>query len=292
MRKFEIDKNIFENIDTEEKAYWLGFIAADGCVTNGGKHGRQFDLRVNLGNEDYKHLIALQKFIKTNKPIQSITKLHKKNQKYYYSCLLRICSKKIVTDLITHSVVPAKSKIIKFPCINESLQRHYIRGLFDGDGSWSKSRTQLQFSIVGANFEFLKNVSKTISTQTGLCENKITCDKKTGVFRVNWNGNNNCEKIFDWVYKDVTVFLDRKFEKSKCLKSSVNRNKNRGQKIYELDNSKEIIKIHKNATETAKYHQMSNTKICAVLNGKYPYKNNLILIREVEYINESLQNQT
>ena len=30
--KHNLNKDYFKNIDNEEKAYWLGFIAADGCI--------------------------------------------------------------------------------------------------------------------------------------------------------------------------------------------------------------------------------------------------------------------
>ena len=34
MRMYDIDKDYFKVIDTEEKAYWLGFIYADGSISS------------------------------------------------------------------------------------------------------------------------------------------------------------------------------------------------------------------------------------------------------------------
>ena len=48
------DNTIFEKIDSEEKAYWLGFLEADGCL-----HSGKGDYRIELGlkEEDYSTLI-------------------------------------------------------------------------------------------------------------------------------------------------------------------------------------------------------------------------------------------
>ena len=59
IRKHFFDENYFESIDTEEKAYWLGFIAADGCIVKSGDYN-SYRLYINLGNIDENHL---QKFL-------------------------------------------------------------------------------------------------------------------------------------------------------------------------------------------------------------------------------------
>lgn len=267
MHKYTINPDIFETIDTEEKAYWLGFIAADGCVTYGGKHGRQFDLRVNLGTDDYEHLVKLKKFLGANHPIQYITKYNKKKNKYYYSYLLRICCKKIVEDLIKNKVVPAKSKILEFPNIKKELEQHYIRGIFDGDGGWKKSKdNQMSFAICSANELFIKTLLEKICISTELHSNKTLSRYENKIHIIGWSGNNNCEKIFDWLYKDATIFLDRKYEKSKHLKdNNVKRVRNRGQKVYEVDKNNKIIKIHKNTFEAAKYYNFTKSKVYSII---------------------------
>ena len=52
------NRHIFDNIDNEEKAYWLGFIVADGYL-NLDKHM----LRIKLGHKDKQHLIKFINFI-------------------------------------------------------------------------------------------------------------------------------------------------------------------------------------------------------------------------------------
>ena len=128
---------------------------------------------------------------------------------------------------MNHEVVPAKSKIIKFPILKKELEQHYIRGVFDGDGCWRKSQdNQISFSICGANKLFIETISDILSQSTNLKESK-TLNYKNIVYRIGWYGNNNCERIFDYLYKDATIFLDRKYDKSKQLKNNDNRNRNR-----------------------------------------------------------------
>ena len=53
-RKYYINHNYFEIINTEEKAYWLGFIYADGYVQS---NRNTKNIGITLSNIDYNHLI-------------------------------------------------------------------------------------------------------------------------------------------------------------------------------------------------------------------------------------------
>lgn len=54
-RRFNVNHDYFEKIDSEEKAYWLGFIAADGYVNKANCVG------VTLASKDHAHLLKLAK---------------------------------------------------------------------------------------------------------------------------------------------------------------------------------------------------------------------------------------
>jgi len=129
-RKYQIDESVFETIDTEEKAYWLGMLYADGNVSD-----RSNDIEVTLQAEDYNHLLKLRDFFKTDKPVYKKDK--KKYDKTYEGYRLIICSKKIKQDLIRLGCLPRKSHILQFPTteqVPEHLMSHFVRGYFDGDG--------------------------------------------------------------------------------------------------------------------------------------------------------------
>lgn len=52
--KLPVDSNFFHEINTEEKAYWLGFMYADGYVTNR-------TMGIKLQESDSSHLEMLKK---------------------------------------------------------------------------------------------------------------------------------------------------------------------------------------------------------------------------------------
>lgn len=114
-------KNIFHIIDTEEKAYWLGFLYADGYVS------KYNQIEVSLSLEDEEHLIKLKQFINTNTNII----------KDEHRCRLLFCSKELANDLAQLGCVNNKSLILQFPTeqqVPQELIRHFLRGYVDGDG--------------------------------------------------------------------------------------------------------------------------------------------------------------
>ena len=130
-RKYEINHSYFETIDTEEKAYWLGFIYADGYVyVNKSQKGMGIAISVT----DYNHLVKFNNDIKSSYPIKTYMQSDGfgKNTEY---CRTLITSEKIYDNLITHGVLEHKTNILKPPNLDKNLIRHFIRGYFDGDGS-------------------------------------------------------------------------------------------------------------------------------------------------------------
>ena len=56
------DEHSFDVIDTEEKAYWLGFLYADGNVSN-----TKNEVGITLQSSDIKHLYKFKTFLKSSK---------------------------------------------------------------------------------------------------------------------------------------------------------------------------------------------------------------------------------
>lgn len=121
-RKYNCNDAYFNCIDTEGKAYWLGFLAADGCV-------RGNRLQVCLSSRDRQHLVNLASCLGTNAPVRNyfIGGVHRSG--------FRVTSQQVVADLSAHSIVPRKSLILRWPehLSPESL-RHYLRGYMHGEG--------------------------------------------------------------------------------------------------------------------------------------------------------------
>lgn len=192
------NENYFENIDSEEKAYWLGFIMADGCVYEGTEN--TFRLQINLKYDDVSHLNKFQKAIGSDYSIQ------RKEIGNSVAAILKINSTKMCNDLIKHGVVPKKSLICEFPNINENLYRHFIRGVFDGDGSVTATLGE-KFS---KNVEIVGSVSLITSIANILNLKYYKSNGRDHVLTVKASSNESIIYLYNYFYENSTVYLQRK----------------------------------------------------------------------------------
>lgn len=208
MRKYKVNESYFENIDSEEKAYWLGFIFADGCVYSNKC------VAIELAIKDENHLLKFISHLDSNYILS-----YPKNRN---SCKLLIGSVKMVNDLLKYGCTSKKSLTLKFPDnINEDLKRHFIRGYFDGDGCISRSEsikirkdrgnksyhTITWTTKVLGTIDFLQSIVKTLD----LPINKLTSDGTKG-FQLKFGGTNKPFIMLNKLYENSNIYLDRKFE--------------------------------------------------------------------------------
>lgn len=134
-----INHHIFDILDTEEKAYWLGFIWADGCITNVKENKLNYAFELGLSIKDIEHL---RKFCKFADIPETKIKVRKNNglnkDREYYLCRVQISSKHLWNTLNNYGCYPNKTTNEIFPSIKifskPELITHFIRGFFDGDG--------------------------------------------------------------------------------------------------------------------------------------------------------------
>lgn len=208
-RKFFFNEKYFDIIDDEHKAYWLGFIYADGC-----HNLKKKSLSITLQKEDENHLYKFYQDINCNKQIIKI--LNKQYNKYYSNVFVQ--HPHLSQALLDKGVYQNKSFIINFPSnkvVPYELKRHFIRGYFDGDGSISipKDKSKMSWSIIG-NYNFINGVKKYIEENIDnyflkvykhSVNSSIYCLSKGGRYVVN--------TFLDWLYKDTTIYLQRKYDK-------------------------------------------------------------------------------
>ena len=201
----KVDESIFERIDTEEKAYWLGFLYADGYVNN-----RQIEL--TLKAEDLEHIQKFKAFTKSEHKIS-----HRKEINAYR---ITICSPKIALDLMNLGCTQAKSLTLTFPSkeqVPEHLIHHFMRGYFDGDGCIAYGQGQYRLSILGTS-EFLDKYEDYILNIL----NRTNRNKRRyngQALSIQYAGTEQVYKIYNFLYKDATIYLDRKY--NKFLKNAV-----------------------------------------------------------------------
>jgi len=194
-RIYSLDENFFDLIDTEEKAYFLGFLYADGNVSV-----KDNSIRLQLKENDRDTLERLNKIIKSNRPL-----FYNDNM-----CSLNISSKHMKESVMKWGLVPQKTFILAFPeNLDSNLYSHFIRGYFDGDGSLSHNTVNdtYCFSLAGTE-KFLLRVQEVLMKE---CELMKTLLSPVGNIHVlNYGGSYQVLRIKDFIYKDATVYLQRK----------------------------------------------------------------------------------
>lgn len=226
MRKYNINENIFQSIDNENKAYWLGFILADGSVQI--RKSGQAILKLSLAIEDKDHLQKFLNFIESDMPIKEYLVGNEANTKKSKSCEITITSKKIVTDLGKLGIGPRKSFTVEIPSVREDLVRHLIRGIWDGDGSvLFKNRNNKypnyyrpEVQICG-NKLVLDKINDIFEQKLFLSKSKLSPVGNIFLFR---KSTNSAKKVVEFLYKDCNLALNRKLEKAKlCMEWSAKR---------------------------------------------------------------------
>jgi len=139
---YNIDENFFNEIDTEEKAYILGWFYSDGCVQDSGK------CRIQIQKDDEDILYRIKEILKYDGPMYDIPPPKKFPHRKPQTCLC-INRKVLAQDLIKWGCLPNKSLVLTYPTwIDPALEHHFIRGVFDGDGSVSiKKEKYLSTSV-------------------------------------------------------------------------------------------------------------------------------------------------
>jgi hypothetical protein len=134
-RRLVDNEGYFEKIDTPDKAYWLGFLATDGNIS---------DTRICINIIDKEHLEKFRDCICGRGEIRTHFRKTKDKElgsgmflkKEYFIYRYQFRSKKMVADLATHGILPQKTFTVKPWNGPSELMSHYWRGCVDGDGGF------------------------------------------------------------------------------------------------------------------------------------------------------------
>lgn len=202
-----VKHDYFDFIDNEEKAYWIGFLLADGNV-----YTKNYKNTISLGlkGTDKEHV---QKFITC---LNIKNKLYETYMKQGYSIgnkkvQIAFSSNQIVVALEEFGIIPKKSSFdIKYKIqeiIPEMLQRHFWRGVIDGDGYITISnRPQFSIGLVGTYKlleDFLIYCKKFVPTQASIRPHSSIFDIRIS--------SDYGEKIAGLLYNKCKIYLNRKY---------------------------------------------------------------------------------
>ena len=203
-------EDYFKNIDTNEKAYWLGWMLTDGGVTKNG------DIEIAISKKDKYILELLEKDLCISGHVRPF------GDHYVRFSLgsINMCN-----DLEQYGIIPNKTLNLNFPKnIPNEFESHLLRGMFDGDGGFSigyatrfykhrnKSYTKQyrEFSFTGT-YDMCKGFHDILLKYTDFVPKNI--NKNNNIFRVRWSSVEDILNICNVLYKDCNNhYLIRKYE--------------------------------------------------------------------------------
>lgn len=207
--KCRLNEHCFDNMNTEEQFYWLGFMYADGNISH---EGNRIEMRLSIKDKD--HLEKFRNFLNLSTEIR--TGICNGNE----FCHLSVRNKHMWNILNSLGCTPRKSLTLQFPSMSLFKRKenvlHFIRGYVDGDGCLTtylnskKTSIRTELSLVGTE-SFLNSVNKLFQNK-GYIQNKSSKGWDNKAFNLSFSSVPS-RKIARYLYENATIYLDRKYEK-------------------------------------------------------------------------------
>jgi hypothetical protein len=208
-RHYLLNEQAFDEWN-EYAAYWAGFLMADGCIYY-KKIGNP-EIRLQLHPQDIVHLAKFKDFLSANNTIHTYSRPSRRGIGSHSYCQLVITSKYIVDKLATIGIIENKSLISQVKILENN--KHFWRGIIDGDGCLTMCNNCPSINLVGSNtlihqFATFINNNLNINPTCGPRKNNLTW----------WSSiySKNAIKCISFLYNDAKIFLDRKKNKADCL---------------------------------------------------------------------------
>ena len=224
-RRHKVNDNYFEIIDTEHKAYWLGFLMADGYLSK-----RDNAIGITLASKDRDMIEKFKEDVESTYPIRDYSYYRQDWGVICEESKMVMASKKMYKDLENKGFCLDKTNHCEFPSediVPKELQRHFIRGYFDGDGSLSiageKKYHTYNLSILGT-VEFIEKL-KCILGKENVKTYKRHKDRDGNVVAFSLCGDKQIYDIMTWLYQDCTIYMNRKYQRFLVLAEKYENNK-------------------------------------------------------------------
>lgn len=197
--QYSVDETYFQKIDSQEKAYALGWWYSDGNVMPDGK------IRVCIKEDDIEIVEWLKTQLKYEGP------LYHKPARNTSKPQVELCINRmtLANQLINLGCTPHKSMTLKCPSydiISQELFHHFIRGYFDGDGSVSKGYISITSTI-----DFLEELVQRVQFEySGIYQRYKDRPRNESSHQLFICRKNDMVTFAKWLYKDATICLKRK----------------------------------------------------------------------------------
>jgi hypothetical protein len=233
---YTFNESYFNTVDTEEKAYFLGLLASDGYVSDKGT--------IAIGLSGKRDRVILERFKRAvgfEGPITSKQPSYPGSQRHY---TVSLNSKQMAADLARHGIIPRKSLVYEFnDQLPEHLIRHYVRGVFDGDGSVSYRKDgSFMLGLIGSR-RFIVNLHAYMAIRIGLKPHIEYCKlpRSLEIAQLKTGGNYVSLIWLDWMYRDAKVFLPRKEAKYQLCREVVAKRLSNIETLYNVRAMPEVM---------------------------------------------------
>ena len=208
---YTLNSNFFKEIDSEEKAYILGLLFADG--SHDGNIGR---ITITLQERDKELLDNINIALENSRPLRKIVRQTLKGlSNTYYE--LSIHDRKISADLLKLGLIPNKTYGMNVPEIPNELLKHFIRGFWDGDGNiyiGPKDKKFRSISVAAtSNTLFCEQLQKIIQEQTGLHFSVRKAHSNNPQIQQITMNNKKVRSFLDYLYTGAHIYMRRKYQK-------------------------------------------------------------------------------
>ena len=207
---YHFDEHWLDELDCEEKFYFLRFFAADGC----NRENRN-NVVISLSDVDLEILEKFKILLGSDRPIRKGKNRISKTGEQRYRVIFELTSKHFCERLTELGLMQAKTFKIQFPdYVPEEFLSAYIRGVFDGDGcvsvSYTSSKPKGCCNIAGTEM-FIKALQKNLIEILGV---HATVDNQRGnAWAVDVNRQEDIKVFLDWIYSDAKIYMERKYKK-------------------------------------------------------------------------------
>ena len=186
-------EDYWENIDTKDKAYFLGFLITDGNV---------------IGNA-----VRLSLHIRDKEILEIFSQVTRNDNKLYEdkrNCVsFGVKRKKWVDDLSKYGVIPNKTLTVTMPLLQDDLMPHLLRGLIDGDG-WISNKGKIGFC---GNKETVTQVRNYLVNKLNVYNVSVVQCKSSTLYMIQWANKRDYQKICEYIYQDKEkYYLQRKYK--------------------------------------------------------------------------------
>ena len=195
--------NYFEKIDTQNKAYFLGLIAADGSVFQCNKGKIVFS--ISLIDKDLLDLLSIE-ICGSDKLVREVKRKYRDGSSKMYE--IKFSDEIFTNNLISNGILINKTFTLDFPNIDEEFISHYIRGYLDGDGTVYKSSGKLFIAFYG-NKIFIPKLRDYLFNNN-ILETKYAIIDRGNHCSIHISSKKSNLSMYNYIYNNSNIYLKRK----------------------------------------------------------------------------------